>query len=67
MGCNVGKTDQMVRYILGIVLIIAYFLHWVVGTLGLISLILGVIFVVTAAIRFCPLYTIFGINTCKNA
>ncbi|WP_457636905.1 YgaP family membrane protein [Oceanithermus sp.] len=66
MGCNVGKTDQLVRYILGIVLVVAYFLHWVTGTWGWVSLILGIIFVVTAAIRFCPLYVIFGINTCNK-
>jgi len=66
MGCNVGKTDQLVRYVLGIVLLVAYFLHWVTGAWGWVSLILGVIFVVTAAIRFCPLYVIFGVNTCKE-
>jgi len=66
MGCNVGKTDQMVRYVLGVLLVVAYFLHWVSGGMGLASLILGVIFIFTAAIRFCPLYAIFGINTCSN-
>ena len=66
MGCNVGKTDQLVRYVLGIVLLVAYFLHWVTSAWGWVSLILGVIFVVTAAIRFCPLYVIFGVNTCKE-
>ena len=67
MGCNVGKTDQTVRYVLGVLLVVAYFLHWISGTWGLVSLILGIIFLVTAAIRFCPLYLIFGINTCSNS
>ncbi len=66
MGCNVGNTDQYVRYVLGVVFVIAYFLHWVSGFWGWVSLVLGVIFLVTGAIRYCLLYAIFGVNTCKE-
>ncbi len=65
MGCNVGKGDQIFRFILGVVLLLAYFLGWLAGTWGIVALVVGIILVVTAAIRFCPLYRILGMNTCE--
>ncbi len=60
MKCNVGKSDKIIRYILGAVIIIAgiYFKSW----WGVI----GVIPILTAAISWCPLYAPFGIRTCKT-
>lgn len=59
MGCNVGTTDRVVRIVLGLVIILAglYFQSWW-GLIGIIPL-------VTGALRMCPLYRIVGINTCK--
>lgn len=58
MARNVGNVDRLVRFILGVVVIAAGFVFqtWL-GALGL-------IFVGTALIGFCPLYTLFGISTC---
>ncbi len=66
MKCNVGNTDRTVRFILGIVLLLWAYMG-LSGTAAWIAGILGVVFLVTAAIRFCPLYLIFGINTCAEA
>ena len=66
MPCNSGGMERIIRGILGIVLVLAWFLHWVLGTLGLILGILGLVFIVTAAIGFCPIFSIIGVNTCKN-
>jgi len=63
--CNVGSTDRTIRFVLGIVLLILAFTA-LKGTTGWIAAILGVVFLFTAAIKFCPLYAIFGINTCKS-
>jgi len=63
MRCNVGSTDRVVRFVLGIVLLLLAFMS-LKGTAAWISGILGVVFLFTAAIKFCPLYTLFGINTC---
>lgn len=57
---NVGKVDQAVRYIVAIILVI---LAIVLDTLWL--LIPAVILAFTAAVNFCGLYKVFGINTCK--
>ncbi|MFY7879912.1 MAG: YgaP family membrane protein, partial [Lacibacter sp.] len=41
-----------------------YFSNTVTGTLGIVLLVFSVIFVLTSLVSFCPLYTLFGINTC---
>ncbi|HCK21103.1 MAG TPA: DUF2892 domain-containing protein [Bacteroidetes bacterium] len=43
-----------------------YFTGTVTGLVGGILLALAVIFVLTSAVSFCPLYTLFGISTCKT-
>lgn len=55
---NEGNTDRIIRVILGIAIVVAglYFQSWW-GLLAIIPL-------ATAAIGWCPLYAIFGINTC---
>ena len=56
---NVGKIDQYVRYLLGLVFLVLSFLvnpWFFIGT---------VIMFVTAYFKFCPIYRIFGIKTSK--
>jgi hypothetical protein len=62
---NMGNVDRLVRVILALVFAALYFTNTVSGTLGLVLLVLGGIFLATSVISFCPLYTIFGINTCS--
>jgi hypothetical protein len=59
MKSNVGKTDKIVRYILGAAIIIVgiVFKSWW-GAIGLIP-------ILTATINWCPIYAPFGIKTCK--
>ena len=57
---NVGKTDQIIRIVLAVVLFSLFFLldggaRWW-GLLGLVPL-------VTALAGSCPLYALFGIST----
>jgi hypothetical protein len=60
MKLNVGGIDRLLRIIAGIVLI-ALAAFNIVGWWGWI----GVIPLVTGLFRFCPLYTLLGLNTCK--
>ena len=59
---NVGSADRLLRIILGIVLIALVFVGpktaW--GWIGVIPL-------ATGFLRTCPLYSIFGISTCKTS
>ncbi len=61
---NMGKTDKTIRLIIALVAAGLYFGGIVPATFGLILLVVAVVFVATSAISFCPLYAIFGIQTC---
>ncbi|MBO9205254.1 MULTISPECIES: YgaP family membrane protein [Niastella] len=61
---NMGTTDRIIRILLTAVFAYLYFAGIVTGTVGLILVILGGVFVLTSLVSFCPLYTLFGLNTC---
>jgi O-antigen ligase len=56
---NVGGIDRILRIVAGLALI-ALTLTGTIGVWGW----LGVVLVGTAAIGFCPLYPLLGLNTC---
>jgi len=66
---NVGKFDRILRVIVGVILIIAPFATNISlfssSTMTYGAVIVGVVLVATAIFRFCPLYRILGIRTCK--
>jgi len=64
MKTNVGNIDRIIRVILALVFAALYFTGTVTGTVGIIMLVLGGVFLGTAAIGFCPLYALVGLNTC---
>lgn len=61
-----GSIDKTVRFLIAVVLISLYFLGIVEGGIGIAALVLAAIFVLTSLVSFCPLYPVFGINTCKT-
>lgn len=61
---NMGTADRIIRVLLAAVFAYLYFSGTVSGTLGLILVILGAVFVLTSLVSFCPLYTLVGLNTC---
>ncbi|HNP94288.1 MAG TPA: DUF2892 domain-containing protein [Cyclobacteriaceae bacterium] len=61
---NMGNADRMIRIVLAIVFASLYFTGVVQGTLGLVLVILGGVFLLTSFVSFCPLYAIVGLNTC---
>ena len=60
MKCNVGRTDGMIRIVLGLIIILAgiFFKSWW-GAVGLLP-------ILTAIIRWCPGYIPFGFSTCDQ-
>lgn len=60
---NMGKADQAIRLILGAVFAILFFTTVVTGPLGIVFLILAILLLVTGALRVCPIYMLFGIDT----
>lgn len=61
---NMGSIDRIIRIILAAVFAVLYFTHTVSGTLGIVLLVLGGVFLFTSVISFCPLYALVGLNTC---
>lgn len=66
MKCNVGGIERPIRMVLGLVLIaIGSFADLPpVGT-G-IAFVAGTIALVTGVIGFCPVWALFGLNTCPT-
>jgi len=63
---NMGKADSAIRLVVAAIIAVLYFMNIITGTLGIILLVVAVVFAATSFINFCPLYTIFGMNTCKK-
>lgn len=61
-----GKADSAIRLVVAAIIAVLYFMNIITGTLGIILLVVAVVFAATSFINFCPLYTIFGMNTCKK-
>ena len=61
---NMGTIDKAVRIILALVFAGLYYAEIVTGTLGIVLVALGAVFVLTSLVSFCPLYAPFGISTC---
>ncbi len=60
---NIGTIDRILRAIVGIAAIVAYFMGMLTGTMGIVALVVGVVLIGTAAISWCPPYALLGINT----
>ena len=61
MTANVGGTDRILRIVVGLVLLSLFFvLEGNARYLGLI----GLVMIATGVFRFCPAYTLLGMNTC---
>ena len=63
---NMGGADKIIRIIIALIITALYFTNVVSGVLGIVLVIIAGIFVLTSLISFCPLYTLFGINTCQK-
>ncbi|THU39587.1 DUF2892 domain-containing protein [Niastella caeni] len=63
---NMGNIDRIIRIFLSAVFAYLYFAGVVSGMFGLILVILGSVFLLTSIIGFCPLYTVFGFNSCPE-
>lgn len=62
---NMGGADRIIRILLALGVGALYHFNVITGTLAYVLLALAAIFVLTGFAGFCPLYTLFGIDTCK--
>ncbi|MFZ2872737.1 YgaP family membrane protein [Zavarzinia sp.] len=63
MNTNIGTLDRVLRVIAGLVLLsLLFLLDGEAKWFGLI----GIVPLATAAMSWCPLYTLLGIRTCRT-
>ncbi len=58
-------ADRVIRIVVALVVATLYYFKVIDGTLAYVLLALSAVFLLTSFISFCPLYTLFGLNTCK--
>ena len=61
---NVGTIDRSIRGVAGIALLAVFFFGVLEGVAGIVALVAGIVMLGTAAIGWCPPYSLLGINTC---
>ena len=62
---NMGNADRGIRISVAVIIALLYYFNVIEGTLAYVLMGLGIIFLLTSFINFCPLYTVLGVNTCK--
>ncbi|MBX2981789.1 MAG: DUF2892 domain-containing protein [Flavobacteriales bacterium] len=63
---NMGSLDRTVRIMVAALVAVLYFTGVIQGTWAIVLLLFATVFLLTSFMSFCPLYAVFGINTCKK-
>lgn len=70
MSFNVGTPDRIVRVILGLILLVAPFAtSWALFANPAwvwVSVIVGLVLIVTGVVRFCPAYRLLNLSTARK-
>jgi hypothetical protein len=66
MKANMGTLDKVLRVAVAAVIVGLYLGNVISGTIAIVGLVVVGIFLLTSIIGFCPLYAVFGLNTCKK-
>jgi hypothetical protein len=63
---NMSDADRVIRVIVAALFAYLYFGGVVTGTLGVIMLVLGAVFLLTSVVAFCPLYGLVKFSNFKS-
>ena len=66
MKMNESNVDRIIRAVLGVVLLYLGFGGVLSGVGAIVADVVGVVMLLTGAVGFCPLYTLFKINTLQK-
>ncbi len=64
---NMGIADRIIRTVLAVVVAVLYATGQLSPVASIVLGILAVVFLVTSAAGFCPLYLLFGLSTKRRA
>jgi hypothetical protein len=56
----------VIRMLVVVAIVVLFAANIITGTLAIVLLVLAGVFFLTSFLGFCPLYTIFGVNTCQR-
>jgi hypothetical protein len=62
---NVGSVDRIVRFVVALAAVVVALVVGPGTVGGVVLLAVAAIMAVTGAVGTCPLYRVFGIDTCK--
>lgn len=60
---NLGVSDRVIRIVLAVIIVIAYFTGLLTGVVATILIVLAAAIGITGSIGWCPVYLPFGLNT----
>ncbi|MBL8103084.1 MAG: DUF2892 domain-containing protein [Anaerolineales bacterium] len=63
---NMSDIDRIARVVIAALFAYLYFGGIVTGALGIVLVVLGAVFLLTAVVAFCPLYMPFNFSTYKK-
>lgn len=63
---NMGMIDRVIRMAFAVLVILLYYSGYISGTVAIILGAVALVFIITSAIGFCPLYLPFKISTMKK-
>ena len=63
---NLSNIDRIVRVVLAALFAYLYFGGIVTGTFGIILVVLGAVFLLTAVVSFCPIYAALKLSTLRS-
>jgi hypothetical protein len=63
MKVNMGTADRVVRVIVAIILLIAYYEEVVMGAWGVVMVVVAYLLVFTALLSSCPVYSLLKFKT----
>ena len=66
MKCNIGKTDRMIRIIVGVVILAIHYIYYAVTGYYCVWANLGYIPLLTGLFRWCPIYLPLKMDTSKK-
>lgn len=62
---NVGTTDRVLRIVVGVALAL-YAVYGLASVWQWVAFAVAAILIITALVRFCPAYALFGASTCES-
>jgi len=62
---NMGRADRSIRFVVGVALLVLYFMDIISGTVGTIGLVFAIVLIGTSFVGVCGLYLPFQYKTCE--